>query len=268
MNDEVLQKSGRIHQVRDVERAWKQIDHMGFPIVNLDLIVGMIGETDTSFFDSLDRVVELAPESITIYQLEIPRHTPLARSIRDGEMAIEDVPSWETKRRRLGAAFEHLEDRGYHLRSAYTAVRDPELHPFLYMDEQYRGADLIGLGAASFSYLDGIHQQNADSLDTYLAAIDRGELAGGRAYELDADERAIRELILQLKLGNVPIEPFRQRHGRHPVEAFGAAMEALQGEGYLLIEHDAIRVTRTGLLRIDQLLPAFYSPAHRDVRYT
>ena len=91
----------------------------------------------------------MAPESVTIYQLEIPHNTPLYRALRNG--TGEAPASWKVKRERLKEGFARLEAAGYTLRSAYTAVRDPARHHFIYQDEQYRGADLLGLGASAFS---------------------------------------------------------------------------------------------------------------------
>jgi oxygen-independent coproporphyrinogen-3 oxidase len=86
LDDDVLQANGRLHLVEDVLRAWDAVRETGFEVVNLDLIVGLVGQTDDSFLAGLERVIELGPESVTLYQLEIPLNTPLYRSIRDGEL--------------------------------------------------------------------------------------------------------------------------------------------------------------------------------------
>ena len=159
LDDTVLARNGRIHLTRDVERAYANIRRVGFDVVNLDLMVGLVGETDESFQRSLERVISMAPDSVTIYQLEIPANTPLYRMIRNGTLDAA-VPSWAVKRARLEGGFALLERAGYTLRSAYAAVRDLDRQRFLYMDEQYRGADLLGIGVSAFSYLNSVHHQN------------------------------------------------------------------------------------------------------------
>jgi oxygen-independent coproporphyrinogen-3 oxidase len=267
LDDAVLEQSGRVHKVVDIMRAYEKIRRTGFEVVNLDLMVGMVGETEESFFASLAGVIEMRPDSITLYQMEVPLNTPLYRDIADKDPA-ESLATWDTKHRRLEDAFAHLESAGYSVRSAYAAVRDPERHTFVYQDAQYGGADLIGLGVASFSYLSGVHQQNVADLDGYLGALQEGRLPLGRACALSADERLVRELVLQLKLGTVDLATLGRKHAVDVRERFVEQWESLEQAGLLEFDDGSVSLTRRGLVRADRLLPRFYDPRHRDVRYS
>ena len=267
MDDEVLQRNGRVHLVADVERAYAAIRRVGFDVVNLDLMVGLVGESDASFFASLERVLGMEPESVTIYQLEIPLNTPLYRSIADGTLATPPA-SWDIKRARLRTGMERLEGAGYTLRSAYTAVRDPDRHRFVYQDELYRGADLLGIGASAFSHLGGINHQNLATLESYLTAHSRGELPLWRAYVLDDDERLVREFVLQLKLGGLPWEYFEKKFGVDVRERFATPLAELAARGMLEVSSEGVQMTPAGRSRVDRLITAFYRPEHRGVRYS
>ena len=266
LDDDVLRRNGRVHRVRDAVRAYDAIRASGFDVVNLDLMVGLPGETEESFSGSLEKIIAMQPDSVTIYQLEIPLNTPLFRSIRDG--AETEPADWEIKRSRLARGFARLEESGYSVRSAYTAVRDPERHRFVYQDEQYRGADLLGIGASAFSYLDGIHVQNLCTLDDYLAAVERCELPICRGYVLREDERLVREFVLQLKLGRVEAEPFALRFRIDPLRRFAEPLRRCAEAGWLHLDRDAVTLTREGLACVDRLLPVFYLSEHRSVRYS
>lgn len=266
LNDHVLELNGRIHLVADFESAWRDARRVGFDVLNVDLIAGLVGESDDSFFASLERVIELGPESVTIYLLEVPLNTPLSRVMRNSE-ASPKVPSWEEKRGRLQRAFARLEEVGFDVRSAYTAVRDRERHAFLYQDAQYCGADLLGLGASSFSYLDGWHQQNAPDLSTYLESVEGGDLPLARAYHLVEEERLVREFVLGLKLGGVDLDSFRKKFGADPCDRLSEPLAEFESLGWLVRTPAAVRMTRQGLLRVDRLLESFYLPRHRDVGY-
>jgi len=266
LDDAVLRKNGRVHFVRDVERAYAAIQQAGFPVVNIDLMVGLVGETDETFLRSLERVIEMSPQSVTIYQLEIPLYTPLYRAMRDGTLS-EMPAAWSVKRERLAKGWARLEAAGYTVRSAYAAVRDPVRHRFVYQEDQYRGADLLGIGVASFSYWRGVHQQNLTTLEKYLASLQENHLPLHRAYALNDEERMVREFVLQLKLGKVEAEHFRRRFNVEITQQFAEPLRRLADEGWLVFDDNRVTLTRGGLLRVDHLLREFYLPKHKVKRY-
>ncbi|MEG2204495.1 MAG: coproporphyrinogen dehydrogenase HemZ, partial [Oscillospiraceae bacterium] len=77
MNDEVLAGVGRNHTAADVERAFALARSMGFSSINMDLIAGLPGDTPDRFFNSLDRVLALRPENITVHTLTLKRASTL-----------------------------------------------------------------------------------------------------------------------------------------------------------------------------------------------
>jgi oxygen-independent coproporphyrinogen-3 oxidase len=251
--------------VDDVERAIADIKQVGFDVLNLDLIVGLTGETDRTFFGSLERVLELGPESITIYQLEIPHNTPLYRSVRDGETP-SDPPDWAETRRRLRRAYARVAEAGYSWRSAYTAVRDSERHAFVYQDALYAGAELIGVGASSFGYLDGVHQQNVASLGRYVEAISTDRLPLWRGHRLSREERMVREFVLQLKLGQVDLGSLDRRFGHAMTQRFDEPLKQFEQQRLLRARDRRVSLSADGLARVDQMIPAFYLSAHQTNR--
>jgi len=263
MDDGVLAANGRVHLVADVERAYELLSGAGFDVVNIDLMVGLVGETEDTFARSLERVITMAPESVTIYQLEIPFNTPLYRRLRD-DVEAEQPASWSLKRDRLARGFARLEEAGYTLRSAYTAVRDPERHLFRYQDEQYKGADLLGLGVSAFSYLGGTHFQNLARLEPYVERVEGGSLPHARAHVLSDRERLVRELVLQLKLLRVPLAPLRAKFGLDPLEVFADPLRRLVDGGWIRVAEDTIELTPRGVPNVDRLVRELFLPEHGD----
>ncbi len=128
---------------------------------------------------------------------------------------------------------------------------------------------MAGLGVASFGTVNGVHMQNLDTWDAYGAAIDRGVLPLSRAYRPTAEERMIRELVLQLKLGKVQPSYFGRKYGVDLLQRFRDQLTKLRAEGYVAAaDADAIVLSRPGLLRVDTLLPRFFLPEHAGIRYT
>ncbi len=265
--DDILRENGRAHLSPEIFRSYEQARRVGFRQINIDLIAGMLGETWENWRECVRQAIQLDAESVTIYQMELPFNTVYSKQIReDGKSLL--LTDWSTKRAWVDFAFSELERAGYGISSAYTLVKDPARTQFVYRDSLWHGADMIGTGVASFSYLDGIHFQNADRFDTYVESLRRGELPLARALVCTPRERLIREMILQLKLGAVDAGRFRRKFGMEMLPDFQPVYEKLSGLGLLAVEGDRIRVTRAGLLRVDEMLPEFFEPAHRGARYT
>jgi oxygen-independent coproporphyrinogen-3 oxidase len=219
--------------------------------------------------DCVDRTIELAPDSVTIYQMELPYNTTISKDVLKGTgQFTQPLASWATKRRWVREAFERLQSRGYHLASAYTAVKNPATR-FVYTNRLWQGADMLALGVASFGHINGVHVQNLDSWDAYSQAIQRGEIPLSRAYRPSDEERMIREFILQLKRGSLRPDYFREKYSVKVLERFSDQLDSLEGEGYLSeANEEVVALSREGLLRVDSLLPRFFLPQHTGIRYT
>ncbi len=269
-DDHILEINGRAHRSAEIFRAYERARKLEFSQVNIDLIAGMLGETDDNWRSVIEKTLELVPDSITIYQMELPFNTTISGDLLEGTGLFEDAPAdWATKRRWMGEAFEAFERAGYELGSAYTAVKDPSRTSFVYRDRLWQGADLAGLGVASFGHMNGVHMQNFDRWENYGEAIRGGEIPLGRAYRPDDEERMIREFILQLKKGSIRPSYFAAKYGVTILERFRDQLDRLEGDGFLSrADEDAVALTRQGLLRVDSLLSRFFLPEHSGIRYT
>ena len=269
-DDRILELNGRAHRSAEVFRTYQFAQSLKFPQVNIDLIAGMLGETEENWMRCVQKTIELEPDSVTIYQMELPFNTTISSDVLKGTGRFQEhVASWETKRRWVDEAFTALQQAGYTVGSAYTAVRNPEKTKFVYRDRLWQGADLAGLGVASFGHLNGVHVQNLDTWESYSAKIREGALPLSRAYRPDPEERLIREFVLQLKLGRIRPAYFSDKYGVDVLQRFKVPLASLTEGGYLAeAGRDIVSLTRAGLLRVDSLLPRFFQPKHAGIRYT
>ena len=270
-DDHILELNGRAHRSAEVFRSYNFARSIEFPQINVDLIAGMLGETDEKWHTAIQKTLELEPDSVTVYQMELPFNTTISGDILKGTRQFDEaVASWSAKRRWVAEAFEALERAGYTVGSAYTAVKDPARTTFVYRDQLWRGADLAGLGVASFGHVNGVHVQNLDSWGGYAAAIQEGRLPLHRAYRPTDDERLIRELVLQLKLGSIRPAYFQAKYGIAVLERFADAWSSLEADGYVAAAAttETAELSREGLLRVDSLLPRFFLSEHTNIRYT
>jgi oxygen-independent coproporphyrinogen-3 oxidase len=262
----ILEINNRAHRAAEIQRTYDAARAVGFDQINIDLIAGMVGETDENWRRCVEATIALGPESVTIYQMEVPYNTTLFQRMQADGREAAPVADWDTKRRWTAEAFARLESAGYRIGSAYTAVRG-ERARFVYRDELWHGADLLGVGVSSFSHLGGVHFQNEHEFERYLLRVEAGELPIARALALAPEERMIREFILQLKLGRVETAYFARKFGVDLVQRFRAPLEAQRAAGWLEFTPERIVTTRAGLLRVDGLLSDYFLPAHRNARY-
>jgi oxygen-independent coproporphyrinogen III oxidase len=267
LNNELLRRSGRDLKADDCLRAFLQAREAGFDEINVDLLAGLPGETEATWRRSVDQVLELAPESVTVYQLELSYNSALYSSLSAGRELR--LPDWTRKRNWTRQAFRLCEESGYLVATGVIAVRHPLWWRSVYtIDHFWHGADLLALGESSFGYLGGIHYQNVDTFDQYLKMVSHGNLPLRRALKLNGEERLRREVILQLKTGSLEGAYFRSKFGIELSDHFSREFAALIQHRLMEADADTYRLTREGLLQVDELLPAFYLPEHRGIRYT
>ena len=266
-NDHILQTNGRAHQSKEVFSAYEFARGLGFDNINIDLIAGMLEETDENWTECVERVVDLSPDCVTIYQMEVPFNTGIFKTMKEEGKLSAPVADWPTKRRWVSEAYAKLEEAGYTVTSAYTAVKNPDSTKFIYRDRLWAGADMVGVGVSSFGHLGGIHYQNLTNIDSYCDSVEAGKAPVRRALMTTEEERFIRELILQWKLGRVNNNYFLKKFGISISERYAPILTQWKERGDLRREGDYLVLSRDALLRIDSMLQGFFLPEHRDARY-
>ena len=145
-DDRILELNGRAHRSPEIDRAFAAARALGFPQINIDLIAGMLGETDENWRACIERTLELEPDSVTIYQMELPYNTTISGDLLKGSgQFAEPVADWATKRRWVqrgvrGARARRLSRR----QRLHGGARIPATTKFVYRDRLWQGADLSG----------------------------------------------------------------------------------------------------------------------------
>ncbi len=265
-NDDILAANGRAHLSPEIYRAYNWAREVDFPQINIDLIAGMMGESEETWRDTVRRALELEPDSVTIYQMELPYNTVISREMIEKGLN-SPIADWPTKRRWLDYAFEQFQARGYRAASAYTLATTKKPCRFIYTDALWHGGDMIGLGVSSFSHFDGVHFQNLPQFEDYVRVLETEQLPLWRALALTPKQRLIREMVLQLKTGALDAEYFQRKFGVDVWQEFQPVYQRLSEEELLQRHNGTIELTRRGLLQVDHFLSEFFEPELKTVRY-
>ena len=267
---EILKYNGRAHLEDEIHRAYGWARDLGFEQINIDLIAGMVGEDWDNWKDCVRKTILLDPDSVTIYQMELPYNTVFSKELKvigndEPAMAIAD---WPTKRAWVEYAFAEFVAAGYEISSAYTVVKSRAKTQFVYRDALWSGADMFGTGVASFGHINGVHIQNVDTWEQYIDLLDKGQLPLGRALRVTDHQRLVREMILQLKTGHLDRAYFQQKFGVDIHTEFRDGYAKLQSDGWLTVTPTGVELTPAGFLQIDRHLPIFFEQQHASARYT
>src|SRR5688500_15203965 len=264
-DDQLLAANGRAHLSAEIYDVYDLARRVDFPQINIDLIAGMVGETEEKWRDAARRCLALEPDSVTIYQMELPYNTIISQEILK-EGAESPIADWPTKQRWLNYAFDEFQSSGYQIASAYTLATTKKPCRFIYTDALWHGGDMIGLGVSSFSHFSGVHFQNAHNFEDYVRILNEDRLPIYRAVSLTPKQRLIREMVLQLKTGTLDSGYFLQKFGIDVWNEFRPVYEGLEEKSLLARQNGAIALTRRGILQVDHFLVDFFEPELRTVR--
>jgi oxygen-independent coproporphyrinogen-3 oxidase len=252
----------------DVEAALARIRDAGIPVLNIDLIYGIDGQTEQTWRQSLDAALAWRPEELYLYPLYVRPLTGLDRHLSP---AGPD-PAWDEQRLRLyRAGRDHLLAHGY-LQQSMRMFRRADAPPQGADDYACQTDGMIGLGCGARSYTTGLHysfdyavgmHEIRGIIDTYVTTTDFAHAEVG--YRIDAGEARRRHLLQSLlQAQGMASEEYRARFGSAPADDFGPELDALAGRGWLDTADAAhLRLTAEGLAHSDAVGPLLFSPAVR-----
>ncbi|MFD3724953.1 STM4012 family radical SAM protein [Streptomyces sp. NPDC058671] len=255
----------------DVEAALGRIRDTGVPVLNIDLIYGIDGQTEESWRSSLDAALVWRPEELYLYPLYVRPLTGLGR-ISPADRLRADR-EWDERRLRLYRyGRDHLLAHGYEqvsmrmFRRADAAPLGPDDHPC-----QTDG--MIGLGCGARSYTSALHysfdyavdmREIRSIIDAYTETPDFSRVEVGRW--VDAGEARRRHLLQSLlQAEGMPVAGYEERFGSSPFADFAEELGRFERLGWLDGDAPAglLRLSPDGLAYSDGLGPELFSP---DVR--
>ncbi|MEU6016557.1 STM4012 family radical SAM protein [Streptomyces sp. NPDC047515] len=257
----------------EVEKALDRIRDARIPILNIDLIYGIDGQTEDSWRTSLDAALDWRPEELYLYPLYVRPLTGLGRLGTDGEAAAD--AAWDEQRLRLyRAGRDHLLAHGYEQVSMRMFRRADALRTDGPDDYACQTDGMIGLGCGARSYTTGLHysfdyavemREVRAIIDGYTATEDFSRAEVGRYVD---DDEARRRHLLQsvLQAEGLRSADYRERFGSSPADDFRTELAGFEARGWLDTTAGAsglLRLSPEGMAHSDALGPELFSPGVR-----
>ncbi len=162
-HDRILRTIGRIHTYNDFLKTYKTARKIGFRNINVDLMLALPGQTINDLKESLNSIVSLKPEHISVYSLILEDETPLKKEIEDGTL---ELPSDEIERQMYHETKRFLEKNDYvHYEISNFAKNGFYSRHNLNCWNQH---EYLGFGLASHSYINKIRFSNESNLKKYI----------------------------------------------------------------------------------------------------
>lgn len=254
----------------DVEAALGRIRDAGIPVLNIDLIYGIDGQTPESWRYSLDAALAWQPEELYLYPLYVRPLTGL------GKLGAGSDAAWDTQRLDLyRRGRDHLLTQGYEQVSMRMFRRPGPTHEG--PDDYACQTDgMIGLGCGARSYTSALHysfdyavdmREIRTIIDAYTETEDFTRAEVGHRVDADGADEAERRHLLQslLQAKGMESAEYAARFGRPPTEDFPAELARFAALGWLdgSAPDGLLRLSPEGLAHSDALGPMLFSPAVR-----
>ena len=253
-DDAELAKLGRSHTAADALRTFADLRDAGFTNVSFDLIAGLPGQTLEQWQRNVEQALELQPEHLSFYLLEVHSGTPLAEHIRKGIQPTPDedlagVMYQRMLEQALSAGYEHYEISNLSLPNFQSR------HNVKY----WTAEPYYGFGCSSHSY-DGQDRRWSNQRDVrkYVEVVENGMSPVVEEQHLSQDDVRAEALFLGMRLmRGIDVRRYRESFGVDLRDEHGEELDRFCKAGLLEFDGDLIRLTRTGALLSNEVFAAF-----------
>ena len=236
---------GRIHNYNDFLDSYRIARECGIDNINIDLMYGIPDQTMDSFASTLDTVLGLSPEHISLYGLIIEENTPFGQNISE-----LNLPGEEGECDMYDLACEKLSAYGYYHYeiSNYSKPGRTCKHNLKY----WHNEEYIGFGLAAYSYFDGKRYGNTDNIDEYLY----GNFANKDDIPVNSvDDDAYDYVMLSLRLSEgFSLKEYHERFGVDFIKGREQVISSLINSNLLVINRDRIFLTEKGFYVSNSIL--------------
>ena len=241
----LLKTIGRIHNFEEFLETYKMARKVGFKNINVDLMLGLPNQKISDLKESLEKVLELKPEHISVYSLIVEENTPIADKIEKNELIL---PEEETERNMYWYVKNTLELNGFHhYEISNFAKKGFESKHNLNCWEQQ---EYIGIGTSAHSYVENVRYSNTENLEKYIDNIEQGTPENNKIiHEVQNENDKKKEFMLLglRKIDGIKISEFKKAFGDNPIYLFRNELKKLSDEELIEIDDDIIRLTNKGI---------------------
>lgn len=243
--NDILKKIGRIHTYQEFLEIYKLARETGFKNINIDLMIGIPGQKIGDLKNTLQDIIKLEPEHISVYSLIIEENTPIEKMLENGEIKLPDE---DLERNMYWYVKNTLELNGYnHYEISNFAKLGKESRHNLncWNQEEY-----IGFGVAAHSYLNGIRFSNTINVEEYIQHLENNRKEENIQIEESQSLEDKKNEFMMLgfrKIQGVDIARFKEKFIDNPIFLYREKLNKLVEEGLIEVDLNHIKLTNKGI---------------------
>lgn len=244
-NDEILKTIGRIHTYSEFLNTYKLARKVGFKNINVDLMLALPNQTVEILENTVNRVVKLNPEHISIYSLILEEGTKLEKQISSGELTLPDENTERIMYHLVRKVLNENEYIQYEI-SNYSKIGFQSKHN----TDCWSQKEYIGFGVAAHSYINMERFSNITKIEEYIENIENDNIENN--YIINEKQNKISQMKEYMMLGlrkikGVSITEFEQKFNQNPIYLYRIELNKLVNEELLEVDGDNIKLTIKGL---------------------
>jgi oxygen-independent coproporphyrinogen-3 oxidase len=254
-DDRELRRLGRQHTAADVRQTIRDLRLAGFDNISFDLIAGLPAQTLLAWSRNLDEALQLRPQHLSLYLLEVHEGTPLAEQIKRG---AEPKPDDDVAALMYELMIEKATACGYeHYEISNLCLPGYESR---HNSKYWTGAPVYGFGCSAHSH-DGDRRRWANERDAarYTELIEAGRTPVVETTELCEREAQSEAVFLGLRLlqRGINLSEYRARFGKDLRAGHADDLARLSEAGLISCEDDLLKLTRHGALLSNEVFTVF-----------
>ena len=243
--NELLKKIGRIHTYEDFLDCFNSARKVGFKNINVDLMLGLPGQTVKELMGSVTNIINLSPEHISLYSLILEENTPLKVMVEEGKIKLPDE---EIEREMYWITKELLENNGYKHYEISNFAKEGFKSQHNY--NCWKQKEYLGFGIAAHSYYKNKRYCNANSIDEYCENINNDIFSKNIiTCEIQTEKEKQKEfMMLGLRLiEGIDIQEFKNKFVNNPIYLFSNELDKLVKNELVEVDLNNIQLTKKGL---------------------
>lgn len=243
--DRLLKQIGRIHNYKDFLEAYELLKRVGFNNINVDLMIGLPNQSIKDLKESLEKIIKLNPNHISVYSLIIEDGTPISKLLDEEKIKLPDE---EIERQMYWYVKNKLELNGYnHYEISNFSKKGKESKHNLncWKQKQY-----IGIGAAAHSYFKDIRYSNTNNIEEYIKNIKENNIEKNKKIEekQTIEDKKNEFMMLGFRMiEGVNIADFKAKFVDNPLYVYREKIKKLTDEGLIEVDLNNIKLTNKGL---------------------